>query len=41
MYEMPPELKSIPANQCVWLVRVRLEKSHAIVRENVKGEMLR
>ena len=41
MYEMPPEIKSIPANQWVWALRERLEKSHAIVRENVQGEMLR
>jgi hypothetical protein len=41
MYEMLPEIKSIPANQWVWALRERLEKSHAIVRENVQGEMLR
>lgn len=41
MYEMPTEIKEIPAHQWVWILRERLEKAHAIVRDNVKGEMLR
>lgn len=41
MYEMPTEIKEIPAHQWVWIFRERLEKAHAIVRDYVKGEMLR
>lgn len=41
MYEMPSEIKEIPTHQWVWILRERLEKAHAIVRDNVKGEMLR
>lgn len=41
MYEMPPDIKDIPASQWVWVLRERLESAHKLVRENIQGEMLR
>lgn len=41
MYEMPPDIKDIPASQWVWVLRERLESAHKLVCENIQGEMLR
>lgn len=41
VYEMPPEIKDIPANQWIWVLCERLEKAHVIVGENIHGKMLR
>ncbi|XP_065927594.1 uncharacterized protein [Magallana gigas] len=40
MFEMPTEMKDIPAHQWVWVLRERLENAHAVVREHMPGEML-
>lgn len=41
MYEMPSDIKDIPSNQWVWILRERLETAHKIVREHTEKEMLR
>lgn len=34
MYEMPSEMKGIPAFQWAWIICKRMEKAHAVVRKS-------
>ena len=37
MYEMPSEMKDIPAFQWAWILCKRMEKAHAVVRFNMNA----
>ncbi|CAG2249606.1 unnamed protein product [Mytilus edulis] len=41
MYELPREVKSIPANKWVWELQERMEDAHQFVQNHVNKEMLR
>ena len=41
VYQMPPSIKPIPANQWVWELRERLESVHTMVRQNTGASMRR
>lgn len=41
MYEMPSDIKEIPSNQWVWILRERLETAHKIVKEHTEKKMVR
>ncbi|CAC5410712.1 unnamed protein product [Mytilus coruscus] len=41
MYELPREVKSIPANKWVWELQERMEDAHQFVQNHVNREMLR
>ncbi|CAC5423471.1 unnamed protein product [Mytilus coruscus] len=41
MYELPREVKSIPANKWVWELQERMEDAHQFVQNHVNREILR
>ena len=41
MYEMPPPMREIPANQWVWELKERLERIHGFVRDHTGRSMNR
>ena len=40
-YSMPRNLKAIPQNTWAWELKEKMEDAHQLVREHVKGQMLR